>query len=476
MLKRITLIGEQRKVLTLNHEGPIQIKGAAGSGKTTVAVYRACHLMDTHADLFEPSKVAIFTFGTTLSAYLSTLTHSLNAKDYTRMKIINFHKWAYAFILQSGRDLYGKTLFDNQIQSMLLPIIRSIPKTSENTRILSKSLDFFTDEISWLKGKLIQSKEEYINTVRSGRGTMDRVTAKDREAVWEVFTKYNQELLKQDKVDFDDYALLVLKTIEQKGSAFVPPFTHLVVDEAQDLNKAQMEVLVKIVSKTTNSITIIADAAQRIYKSGFSWKEIGLNVAGGRTIEFKINYRNPQSIAKAALSLLAKDNDSDEFTSVEINTTAGDKPVIKKCSSSLEEQIFIAERIKEIRRTSPDESICILHRTNKGLGNTVRQLVDLNIEVVKVKANTSPSSAVKALTMQGVKGLQFDHVIILDLHDDNLPIHSGFSEPDDDLHLTTERRLLYTCMTRTMKSLLITYSGIPSRYISDIDPSLLEFQ
>jgi len=62
MLKPISLVGEQRKVLTLNHKGPIQIKGAAGSGKTTVAVYRACHLMDTYNDIFEPGKVAIFTF------------------------------------------------------------------------------------------------------------------------------------------------------------------------------------------------------------------------------------------------------------------------------------------------------------------------------------------------------------------------------------------------------------------------------
>jgi superfamily I DNA/RNA helicase len=372
--------------------------------------------------------------------------------------------------------LYRKTLFDNQIQSILLPIIRAIPQTTENTRILSKSLDFFTDEISWLKGKLISSKEEYITTVRSGRGTTDRVTAKDREAIWEVFTKYNQELILQDKVDFDDYALLTLNIIEQKGSAFVPPFTHLVIDEAQDLNKAQMAVLVKIVSKTTNSITIIADAAQRIYKSGFSWKELGLNVAGGRTIEFKINYRNSQPIANAALSLLAKDNDSDEFTSVEVNTTAGDKPVIKKCSSLLEEQTSIASRIQKIRRNSPDETICILHRTNKGVGYTVNQLVGHNIEVVKIKANDSPSSAVKALTMQGVKGLEFDHVIICDLIDDNLPIKSGFSEPNDDLHLTTERRLLYTSMTRAVKSLLITYFGNPSRYIAEIDPNLIEFQ
>ncbi|WP_377112377.1 UvrD-helicase domain-containing protein [Pseudoalteromonas sp. M58] len=476
MLKRITLVGEQRKVLTLNHEGPIQIKGAAGSGKTTVAVYRACHLMDTHADMFEPSKVAIFTFGTTLSNYLSTLTHSLNENDYSSMKIINFHKWAFAFILQNGKNLFGKTLFDNQIQSILAQIIRSIPKTTENSRILSKSLDFFTDEISWLKGKLINSKDEYISTVRSGRGTKDRVTAKDRETIWEVFTKYNQALLAQGKVDFDDYALLTLNIIKEKGNAFDPPFTHLVIDEAQDLNKAQMAVLVKIVSKTTNSITIIADAAQRIYKSGFSWKEVGLNVAGGRTVEFKINYRNPQPIAKAALSLLAKDNDSEEFTSVEVNTTEGDKPVIKKCNSLFEEYAFIAASIQKITRNSPNETVCILHRTNRGVDNAVRQLAGFNINAVKVKTNDNNSSVVKALTMQGVKGLQFDHVIILDLNDDNLPILSGFSEPDDDLHLTTERRLLYTCMTRAMKSLLITYSGKPSRYIAEIDPSLIELQ
>jgi len=41
MLKRITLKGEQKKVLFLPPTNPIQIKGVAGSGKTTVALYRA---------------------------------------------------------------------------------------------------------------------------------------------------------------------------------------------------------------------------------------------------------------------------------------------------------------------------------------------------------------------------------------------------------------------------------------------------
>ena len=92
-------------------------------------------------------------------------------------------------------------------------------------------------------------------------------------------------------MDFDDYALLCLKIINSKTN-FQTPFTHIIVDEAQDLSKAQILVISKIVSDETKSISIIADAAQRIYKSGFTWGEVGLNVRGARTIEFKKNYRN----------------------------------------------------------------------------------------------------------------------------------------------------------------------------------------
>lgn len=53
MLKKITLKGEQKKVLFLPPTNPIQIKGVAGSGKTTVALYRAKHLLETQTNLFK---------------------------------------------------------------------------------------------------------------------------------------------------------------------------------------------------------------------------------------------------------------------------------------------------------------------------------------------------------------------------------------------------------------------------------------
>jgi len=46
MLKEIKLIGEQKKVLFLVLQNPIQIKGVAGSGKTTKIIYEKSTLWD----------------------------------------------------------------------------------------------------------------------------------------------------------------------------------------------------------------------------------------------------------------------------------------------------------------------------------------------------------------------------------------------------------------------------------------------
>ena len=477
MLKNISLVGEQRKVLTLNSNGPILIKGAAGSGKTTVSVYRACHLMDSHGDMFEPSKVAIFTFNKTLSGYLNDLVHSTDGKSYNNVSIINFHKWAYNFIVANGHNIYGKTIDSRDIQEIIRGIVNNISINTANKRILSKSIDFFSDEISWIKGKDITNMDDYFRTSRVGRGNVDRVLKTDKNIIWEIFVRYQEELKRLAKYDFDDYALLCLKIIDQKGNDFTQPYTHIVIDEAQDLNKSQVSVLSKLVSPSTNSITIVADAAQRIYKSGFSWKEVGLNVTGGRAIEFKKNYRNTVAIAKAALSLLENDNDSEEFTKVELGNVLGEKPLLKKFFDINKEQLFIVEKTKLLRKANPLDTICILHRSHSGLKRIIGSLERANLEIEKINNNSNINyfkPSIKISTMQSVKGLEFDHIIISNINDENLPLKSGFSYPDDDLHITTERRLLYTCMTRAVKSLTITCNGRPSRYLNEIDSHLLE--
>ena len=41
--------------------------------------------------------------------------------------------------------------------------------------------------------------------------------------------------------------------------SYRPPFTHIIIDEAQDLSKAELRLLSLLVNPETNSITILAE-------------------------------------------------------------------------------------------------------------------------------------------------------------------------------------------------------------------------
>lgn len=485
MLKTITLIGEQKKVLFLPPTNPIQIKGVAGSGKTTVALYRAKHLLETQANLFKETKIVIFTYNKTLAAYLNAIKPYINGgyqrdseeikpktPDGLNVQIINFHSWAYRFVgIQHDQTL---------MQWTQLAIIEDIMKRlkSSKSNILDKSPQFFQEEISWMKGKIIKNKSEYLKVARTGRGTSDRVTKTDKEVIWSVFNKYNEALKYRGKVDFDDYAILALKKINSNPT-FVPPYTHIIIDEAQDLNKAQILALSKLVDNKTKSLTIIADAAQRIYKSGFVWSEVGINVRGGRTIEFKKNYRNSIPIAKAALSLLNNETDKSDFTSVKAARKGSDKPKVAYYSNSNEQFSNLSDQLTVLRNSDNIHSTVVLHRSRKGVSQIDEFLVKNGFSTELVKSNHPvdyDNDSIKICTMSSIKGLEFNNVFILDLNDDVIPYPPGFIDEDDEFHISTERRLLYTCMTRARNKLFL-FSGdkdAPSRYLREIDSELLD--
>ena len=483
MLKEIILKGEQKKVLFLPATNPIQIKGVAGSGKTTVALYRAKHLLETYNNLFKEAEIAIFTFNKTLAAYIKAINPYVcggyqknddkiipRSKNGLNVNITNFHSWAFHFLGLA----YGETV----MQWEQIEIIKKIKqKISTNTsNVLEKSAEFFQEEISWIKGKLFKNANDYFNAKRTGRGTTDRVSKKDKAVIWDIYEKYNLELINKSKIDFDDYALMSLKKIENTAN-FIPPFTHIIIDEAQDLNKAQIMTISKLVSTETNSLSIIADAAQRIYKSGFIWSEVGINVRGGRTVEFKKNYRNTVQIAQASLSLLMNEKDKSDFTQVETALKGSEKPKVGYFDNYENQLDFLVLQLDKLQKKNSIQSTIILHRTNEGVKRIQKALEQRSYSTEMVKSSQPvnyQSASLKICTMSSVKGLEFDNVFIIDLNDDIIPFPPGFIESNDEFHISTERRLLYTCMTRAKKNLCLISSGNRSRYLGEIEEKFLE--
>lgn len=484
-LKAITLKGEQRRVLFLPATEPIQIKGVAGSGKTTVALYRAKHLLETQSNLFQEAKVAIFTYNKILVKYINAITpyissgYQQGSDDIIEIKpkglnvnVTNFHKWAYRFIEENGISMSNRTITDLEKSSY----ITTATGKYSGFAVAKKSTEFFKEEISWIKGKAFDNEGEYLEAKRSGRGTDDRVSKNDKEIIWEIYTEYNSILKEREKVDFDDYALLCLQIISSNKN-FKKPFTHIIVDEAQDLSKAQILVISHIVSDETKSISIIADAAQRIYKSGFTWSEVGLNVRGGRTIEFKKNYRNTVQIARAAISLLEKEQDRGDFTVVESAREGTQKPIVGYFKNWEDQCNYLNEQILSLKSSNNINSTVILHRSQGGLMR-IKNFLEVNHHSVEELRKSEDidfeSNSIKLCTLSSVKGLEFDNVFIVDVNEEIIPFPPGFSDDGDEFHISTERRLLYTSMTRARERLYLLSSGDPSRYLNEIDGSLID--
>ena len=138
-----------------------------------------------------------------------------------------------------------------------IEIIESIKSslTSTSSNVLTKSSEFFQEEISWIKGKLFNSKTEYVEAKRTGRGTSDRVTASDKEVIWNVYLKYNQELKNRGKVDFDDYAVITSYSIHYTKlyeAVFFADTSSVTVGRGVRVDSVDVE---GVQAESTNAIT-----------------------------------------------------------------------------------------------------------------------------------------------------------------------------------------------------------------------------
>lgn len=474
MLKPIKLTGEQKKVLFLPAINPVQIKGVAGSGKTTVALYRAKHLIETQSDLFNEANVVIFTYNRSLAYFINSVKNAIDHETSSPgldVEVTNFHRWAWWFLKERG--YWEKYTISEASEKHIESAIERLKEKYPTARILNKKLKFYQEEINWIKGKLINGKIDYIEANRTGRGTTDRVTKEGKEILWKIYEEYQETLKNLSLCDFNDFAIFALRELEDPS--FDPPYTHIVVDEAQDLNKAQILVISKLVKEHTNSITIIADAAQRIYKSGFTWSEVGINVKGGRTIEFKKNYRNTGAIALAAQSLLDKDPDKSEFTNPDPIIEGGVQPIIGQFNNWQSQMDDLCHCLGNVNLSKYDT--VVLTRSRTSIQSIVEYLRDegLAVEEINSKLLDFSRPSVKICTLSSIKGMEFDIVFIIDLNDDIIPYPPGFNEDNDEYHISTERRLLYTAMTRAKQLLFLFSNGVPSRYLKEIDENLIRF-
>ena len=122
----------------------------------------------------------------------------------------------------------------------------------------------------------------------------------------QLYQEYNDLMLSQNAIDFDDILLYAYRILSEKPSItniYQRVYKHICVDEAQDLNKAQYSVI-KAIAGNTASIMMVGDPNQAIYGfNGSSSRYMCIKFPkdyNAKKYELLENYRSSQAVINAA--------------------------------------------------------------------------------------------------------------------------------------------------------------------------------
>jgi superfamily I DNA/RNA helicase len=254
------------------------------------------------------------------------------------------------------------------------------------------------------------------------------------------------------------------------------PFSHIVVDEAQDLGVPELRLLCAIAPEGRDRLFFAGDLGQRIFQQPFSWKALGADVRG-RSTTLKVNYRTSQQIREAADRLLpnmVRDVDGrEEERRGTISVFEGPSPEVVLSADANAEGQRVADFIREaIASGIAPGQIGVFVRSRRELPRAraaVEAAGERPVELSERQVDVGERIAIG--TMHLAKGLEFKAVAVMACDDEVLPsaerIDSVVEESDLDDVYETERHLLYVACTRARDRLLVSGVKPGSEFLAD---------
>jgi superfamily I DNA/RNA helicase len=256
---------EQQQYVDMERSPLILLKGSAGSGKTTVGIYRAIRLAE------QGRRVLVLTFNRTLSSVTKALIEELIGPLPRNLHVMTLHRLMHQFLHTCSIELHIAD--DGMLRKFLNDALHEI-RLKDNAMVLQRDQTFFEEEIKRvIKGLGMKNLEEYKAVERYGRKTA--LSPKQREAVWKVYEAYQRRMLHARLHDWADHAAITLETLQDQPVA--SGFDDIIVDEAQDLRPVDLRVIQQFVAPSpakpegaVHSVMILADAAQTLYSRGLN--------------------------------------------------------------------------------------------------------------------------------------------------------------------------------------------------------------
>ncbi len=475
-----TIQADQYRLITHPPERPLVIQGGPGTGKTAVGLHRASWLLYTHRERLVRSRVLVVGPNRTFMEYVSHVLPALgedsveqlavadlvegitptltDAREVARLKadtrMADVIARAGELRLAGDPEELNVKLEGEYIRvrtrevERLLGEIRAEHGTTEAARErfrMSLVRSFYAEYGRVLGGAAIRDGEEVEKALKTG-GYLSRVVDKAwpavtpeklvralfstpaflAEAADGVLSEDEQRLLRRREPGWSDADVALLDEAHALVGTPSRTFDHVIVDEAQDLSPMQLRMIGR--RARDGALTILGDVAQGTGAVTYaSWDEVLPYLPHGdeaEVEELRHAYRVPREIMQLALPLL--DTIAPDLERPLAYRVGGLEPVLRQVA----EDALLREAYHEAERLAREDGLVALIVPD--------ELVEPAL------AHGSSFEGIPLLTPRAAKGLEFDHVIVV--------------EPALVADREQGLRELYVALTRPTTTLVVLYA------------------
>ncbi|MDK8763518.1 3'-5' exonuclease [Corynebacterium sp. MSK218] len=315
----------------------------------------------------------------------------------------------------------------------------------------------------------IADEKTYLRARRTGRGTP--LNRAERKAVWAIVEYFHAACASIGKLTYAAAAVVAAHIVEHRTGT-EGMFDHVLIDEAQDFHAGHWKFLRAVAKREPNDIFIAEDSHQRIYGQRLVLRDYGIETRGRATRKLRVNYRTTRQNLGYATAILEgtewidSEEDLDDLHGYR-SVRQGPAPVVLSSASKAEEAEALAAHVRDWASGEEDVSIGVLTRTNPRKDEIATQLGELGV-AVSTGRRTSRERPVAVMTMHNAKGLEFTHVILLDVSREALPqryLMKGLAPAEADEALQRERALLYVAASRARDVLVVSVVGEASELL-----------
>ncbi len=289
-------------------EVPLRVIAGPGTGKTTTVVAMYLRLLEEHG--LRPGQVLLLTFANNAAADLKRRIDALHTASYDESWVSTFHSFATRVLTTYGH-LHGIPAFRlmNGFEEKVLmrrvlsgtPALAVLEPLRHSEALVQDALWF----IGILKQNLVRSDD--FGTLAAGS---DSAKIRDLAAIYSAYWHEQDARHLWDFRDVIAQCQLLLERNDALRAQLSEKFHHVIVDEYQDVDAAQVKLIAQLVQdhKPHPRLAVVGDPNQSIFsfrgtlpaflEDQWQW--------GGSRVALRQNYRSFAPILTGSDRLLSR--------------------------------------------------------------------------------------------------------------------------------------------------------------------------